>query len=233
MFQMLNFDDLVRLLEKYKFKQLHIHHTWKPTHKSFNGINHFKIQQSMKNTHMNVNKWSDIGQHLTLFPDGKWLTGRPFNVTPASIKDWNTGALAVEMVGNFDKPGEKPLNDLGYDVLDGSQKQEILKLMNWFGAKYGYDNIKFHRDNPTAGKSCPGTSLNKFVMLQEAAKMSYVEVGNKDPRVDLPVVIHGKEVVLKAIKYADTNYVPIRTLELLGYKVGYNNGKVTVEYKEG
>lgn len=231
MFEMMNFEKLVRELEKYDFKQLHIHHTWKPAHSSFNGVNHFNIQQSMKNHHINTNGWSDIGQHLTLFPDGKWMTGRPFNISPASIKGWNTGALAVEMVGNFDKPGELPYNNLGYDELDGVQKENILKLMNWFGEKYGYDNIKFHRDSPTAGKSCPGTSLNKTVMIQEAQAVN--TENKKDPRVDLPLDVHGKEASTKAILYDQTYHVPIRLLEKFGYKVDYKNGKVYVEYKEG
>lgn len=171
-FRILNFDQLKRELEKHSFKQLHIHHTWKPTHRSFNGNNHIQIQQSMYNHHVNTNKWADIGQHLTLFPDGVWVTGRPFNKTPASIKGWNTGALAVEMVGNFDKIGEMPYNNLGYDELDGKQKEEILKLMNYFINKYGENSIKFHREGPGAGKTCPGTSLNKVVMIREAKEMN-------------------------------------------------------------
>lgn len=166
--KVVDIESLIKELDKHSFKQLHIHHTWKPARKSFNGKNHIQLQQAMKNHHVNVNKWSDIGQHLTLMPDGLFVTGRPFNVAPASIKGWNTGSLAVEMLGNFDRTGELPLNDLGYDELEGIQKETILKLMKWFGEKFGYDNIKFHREGPDAGKSCPGTSLNKVVMIQEA-----------------------------------------------------------------
>ena len=32
--------------------------------------------------------------------------------------------------------------------------------MNWFGNKFGYDNIKFHREGLGADKGCPGTSIN-------------------------------------------------------------------------
>lgn len=180
-FRFLTIEELIRELDKYKFKQLHIHHTWKPAHSSFKGNNHVVMQQSMKNHHVNTNKWSDIGQHLTLFPDGQWLTGRPFNIAPASISGWNTGALAVEMIGNFDKSGELPYNNLGYDKLEGKQKESILKLMNYFGEKYGYDNIKFHKEGPGVFKSCPGTSLNKEIMIQEAKTMSEKKEVKIDP----------------------------------------------------
>lgn len=174
--KIIDFESLIKELGKHKFKQLHIHHTWKPTHRSFKGNNHIAIQQSMKNHHVNVNKWSDIGQHLTLFPDGKWVTGRPFNIAPASIKDWNTGALAVEMVGNFDKIGTQPYNDLGYDELEGEQKKQILLLINYFINKYGEDSIKFHREGPDVSKTCPGTSINKVVLINEAKDINKKEV---------------------------------------------------------
>lgn len=167
-FKFLEIDELISELEKYTFNQLHIHHTWKPTHRNFTGYNHIALQKAMKNYHTNSLAWSNIGQHLTLFPDGVWLTGRPFDTRPASISGWNTGALAVEMIGNFDRPDTMIYNDLGYDVLEGKQKEEILKLMRYFIDKYGQDTIVFHRDNPNAGKSCPGTSLDKESLIQEA-----------------------------------------------------------------
>ena len=80
---------------------------------------------------------------LTLFPDGSWLTGRPFHKTPASIAGWNTGALAVEMLGNFDLPGTGEFNSLGYDKLEGKQREEILKLIKYFIDKYGEETVIF------------------------------------------------------------------------------------------
>ena len=34
------------------------------------------FQEGMYHYHTVVNGWEDIGQHLTLFPDGSWLTGK-------------------------------------------------------------------------------------------------------------------------------------------------------------
>ncbi|MDD4727090.1 MAG: N-acetylmuramoyl-L-alanine amidase [Tissierellia bacterium] len=172
-FRFLKIENLIIELEDYTFKQLHIHHTWKPTHRNFTGDNYIAMQQAMKNYHTISLGWSDIGQHLTLFPDGIWLTGRPFDIIPASIKGWNIGALAVEMIGNFDIPETNIYNELGYDKLEGRQKEEILKLMRYFIDKYGESSIIFHRDNPDAGKTCPGSSLNKSIMIKEAKELDY------------------------------------------------------------
>lgn len=171
-FKILKSDELIKELGRHNFKQLHIHHTWKPAHRNFNGVNHFNIQQSMYNHHTKTNGWSNIGQHLTLFPDGKWMTGRPFNISPASISGWNTGALAVEMVGNFDIPGTGSFNDLGYDLLQGKQKEELLKLIKYFIDKYGESSIKFHREGPGVTKTCPGTRIDKLTLIREAKAMS-------------------------------------------------------------
>ena len=166
--RILTTDQLIKELAKYSYKQLHIHHTWKPTHRDFNGKNHLALQQSMRNYHVNTRGWKDIGHHLALMPDGKWVTGRPFNQNPASIKGWNTGALGVEMVGNFDKKGTGAANSSGYDKLEGKQLESVLALIQYYGNRFGYSGVKFHREGPGVGKTCPGTSLDKTTMINQA-----------------------------------------------------------------
>lgn len=109
---------------------------------------------------------------MALMPDGLWVTGRPLDQTPASIKGWNTGALAVEMVGNFDKPGTGASNSSGYDTLMGKQKASILALIKYYGDKFSYDGVKFHNEGPGVTKTCPGTSLIKAEMIREAKALN-------------------------------------------------------------
>lgn len=228
-FRFLSVEELIKELDKYTFKQLHIHHTWKPEHKDFKGNNHIVMQQSMKNYHTKSNGWSDIGQHLTLFPDGKWLTGRPFNITPASIKNWNTGALAVEMIGNF---------DIGHDTLKGEQLNQILLLIRYFIDKYSEQSIKFHREGPGVTKTCPGTSLDKSKLIQEAKAMSEKkEIEQLDV---IKVNLHGKLIEVQGLskdlegKGNMTQFVPIRFLSNLGLDVAWDNKNrtVVINYKE-
>lgn len=174
-FSVIDFETLGKALQDFKFNQLHIHHTWKPAHSSFKGDNHLSLQESMRKFHIEVNGWDDIGQHLTLMPDGKWVTGRSFKKDPASIKGWNKGALAVEILGNFDIPGTGVYNSLGYDKLEGKQKDEILKIIQYFGKRFGYENIVFHREGPGVKKTCPGTSLNKDLLISQAKMTSEID----------------------------------------------------------
>lgn len=148
MFEIITIDELIKRLDKYNHKELHVHHTWRPEKKNYNGKNGIELQQGMRNYHVNNLGWSDIGQHVTLLPDGRFVTGRDFGKTPASIKGYNTGAFAVEMIGNFDK---------GHDVLEGAQKDSIVKLARYFDKKGKY--IRFHRENST--KTCPGSGIDK------------------------------------------------------------------------
>lgn len=150
-----------------KITQLHTHHTWKPVKASYTGANGLLLQQNMREYHVGTLGWEDIGQHLTLLPDGKWVTGRPFSKDPASVKGYNTGAFAVEIVGNFDIPGTGEENVMGYDTLEGEQLKSIIDfwafMLNY--CKLDATAIKFHRELVNE-KTCPGTSIDKNTFIE-------------------------------------------------------------------
>lgn len=158
-----NFDELKVLLERYEFNELHMHHTWKPDHSSFNGYNHIKLQENMRNYHVNFLGWDDIAQHLTLAPDGKFITGRQFGVMPCSIKGHNSDkVLMIEMIGNF---------DAGHDKFEGEQKESMMQL-----TRYSFDRgakLVFHNEHST--KTCPGTSIDKAQFISEVRNMPRIE----------------------------------------------------------
>jgi peptidoglycan hydrolase-like protein with peptidoglycan-binding domain len=158
MFEIITIDQLLQRLDAYKHLELHVHHTWKPSHKDYNGSNGIALQQGMKNYHVGNLGWNDIGQHVTLLPDGLFVTGRDFGATPASIAGHNTGGFACEMLGNFDTDNDK---------LEGKQKESILRLAKYFDDKGRY--IRFHREN--AAKSCPGTSIDKDTFMNEVRNL--------------------------------------------------------------
>jgi hypothetical protein len=162
MFRIISIDELLKMLDGYNHKELHVHHTWKPDHKNFNGKNGIELQNSMRNYHVNTRKWTEIGQHVTLLPDGTFVTGRDFGNDPASITGYNKGAFAVETLGNF---------DIGNDVLEGKQKESLLRLAKYFDDKKKY--VRFHREN--ASKTCPGTSIDKDKFMQEVRSLGSVK----------------------------------------------------------
>lgn len=154
--------ELIDYMEKYEWKrkpqELHTHHTWQPDYADFNGKNHLALNEGMRSYHMGKG-WDDIGQHLTLFPDGMWVIGRSWDKNPASIKGRNSLGFAVEMVGNFDK---------GKDRISELQLNAIVELWAFLCDKFSLDpkkNIIFHREY--ASKTCPGTGIDKvwFVNL--------------------------------------------------------------------
>lgn len=72
------------------------HHTYIPSYIHFKGNNHFELQRGMKNTHINQNGWADIGQDISIFPDGAIVTGRSFEKSSASINGNNANSFCIE-----------------------------------------------------------------------------------------------------------------------------------------
>ena len=175
--------ELLKQLDKYSHKELHVHHTWSPEHKDFNGCNGISLQEAMRNYHVNTNGWQDIGQHVTLLPSGTFVTGRDFGTTPASITGYNTGAFACEMLGNF---------DTGHDKFGGKQKDSMLQLAHYFYEKGRY--IRFHREN--SPKTCPGTSIDKNAFMQEVTNLGKAFKDVDDNRWSAKEIAAAKELGL-------------------------------------
>jgi hypothetical protein len=139
------------------------HHTWSPSYKHFKGNNHFLMQESMRNSHLERG-FSEIAQHFTTFPDGKICTGRSLNLIPAGIKGANTGAICIENVGNFDTNG---------DIMNAQHRDSIITitsvLLKRFGINPDANGIIYHHwydlntgkrtDGTGSTKSCPGTNF--------------------------------------------------------------------------
>lgn len=140
------------------------HHTWNPSYASCTATNHFDMQQGMKTYHVSNNGWMDIGQHFTTFPDGSILTGRSLEQTPACILGFNSNAICMEHVGNF---------DANKDVMTQAHKDTIIRmaaaLCKKFGIAVNSSKVVYHhwfnlttgeRNNGTKNnKTCPGTNF--------------------------------------------------------------------------
>ncbi len=164
-----------------KITMIQNHHTWLPDYTSFND-NHFQQVQGMKNFHVNERGWSDIGQHITTFPDGMIIVGtRPLERQPAGIKGHNDGAICLEHVGNFDK---------GKDVMSSEHKKTIVHVnaaLNLkFALKPSIDHNVYHHwydlssTQRTFGsgntKTCPGTNFFGGNKVKDAQKNFYPKI---------------------------------------------------------
>lgn len=164
-------DWLANLHVTAKIYAVHVHHTSTPNHSHFFGDNHRELQDGMRDFHVKTRGWNEIAQHITIFPDGKVMTGRNINTEPASARGYN-GTLSehpfmFEMIGNFDR---------GNDSLEGPQLMSAIEICS-FWRKLGAEVI-FHREcliNGKEPKTCPGTGIDKTWFM---GKIFEVEKGS-------------------------------------------------------
>lgn len=166
--------------------RLQIHHTGSPSYSNFfksNGTHEDELtrQKNMKSFHVNSRGMSDIAQHFTVFPNGKIVTGRSLNSNPAGITGWNTGAICVEIYGNFDK---------GQDTMKDAQKKAVIMLYGELCKKFkltpSTNTIRCHAWFTSRGtylgdyypsksrKSCPGTAFMGFGNSKSAITNNFI-----------------------------------------------------------
>lgn len=171
----------------YKYTGLQIHHTWSPSYSNFykaNGGHEDELtrQNNIKHYHVNTNKWGDIAQHFTIFPNGAIVTGRKLsNTTAIGIKGWNSNKICIEIYGNFDK---------GKDVMTAEQKEAVItvygELCKKFNITPSVSTIRCHAwftaggtylgdyNSSRSAKTCPGTNFMGFGNSKAAIRDNFI-----------------------------------------------------------
>lgn len=153
--------------------EVHMHHTWKPVIETYMELeNKEDAIWSMWEYHTKTRKFIDIAQHATVAPDLTVWACRDVNISPASIKGHNENAFMFETIGNFDIPGTGDYNNLGYDRLEGDYLETVIKFIKGLLSIFKGAKLVFYNEH--SDKTCPGTSIDKEVLLK------MVE-GNKHP----------------------------------------------------
>lgn len=90
-----------------------------------------------------------------------------------------------------------------------------------------------------SGKWAPssdyGPSIVRMMKDVAATPIRHVPEDPIDPTDDLDTIImslHGTDMSIEGFREGNTHYVPIRILEIMGYKVGWKDGKITVNYRK-
>lgn len=163
---------------KRKINRIQIHHmalpdygTWEKTDKRIFDEPHFGRTKSLDE--FGRKTWGSrdengkyIAQHFNVFPDGYITSGRSLNSTPIGISGWNTGAICIEIYGNFDK---------GKDEMTQVQRDAVIALVGElckeFNISPGENNLRYHSwftsggtylggyDPAKSRKTCPGTAF--------------------------------------------------------------------------
>jgi hypothetical protein len=154
--------------------EVHVHGTWKPTHADWAAAGAEASMRAMWRFHTQTNGWRDVGQHLTIAPDGSIWTGRDWNLAPASDTgdngDAQRGPFMFEMVGNFDHGGDR---------LQGAQLYAALGIIDAVLRRFTLEatsrTVRFHRQLPGCTKTCPGSAVDygQFLELVGAYRAGY------------------------------------------------------------
>ena len=155
-FNRLSLEEFTELLARFPFRRridsVHMHHTWRPNHAQFRGLESI---EAMWRFHTRDNGWSDIAQHITIDPHGMVWTGRNWNQSPASASGHNgnsvSGPFMFEMIGDFDS---------GRDRFTGAQREAAIEVIARVQSKFNLPvtSLRFH--NQMSSKSCPGSSID-------------------------------------------------------------------------
>jgi hypothetical protein len=135
-----------------RIDSVHVHHTWRPACADWRGE---ATLAAMRRYHVDVLRWIDLGQHLTIGPDGSLWTGRSLELPPASAAGYNgtahQGPLMVALAGDFDRGRDTfvaPQADATYAALAAILAACQLPL----------DALRFYNElNPA--RTSPGSSL--------------------------------------------------------------------------
>ena len=201
--------------------KLQIHHTGSPDYSCFfksNGTTEDELtrQNNMKSFHVNSRGMSNIAQQLTIFPNGRIVTGRSFNSNPAGISGWNSNAVCIEIYGNLDK---------GKDIMTEEQKKAVIacygELCKKFKLTPSTTTIRCHAWFTSGGtylgdyypsksrKSCPGSAFMGFGNSKAAITNNFIPLvkayinGNtvstptepQKPTAEVKPTIEGKYIV--------------------------------------
>lgn len=165
--------------------KLQVHHMYEPSYDNWESDIALRRQNNIRSYHKDNNGWADIAQHFSIFPDGHIVTGRSLNSTPVGIKGWNTGAICVEIYGDFDK---------GRDIMNSTQKEAVIACYALLAKKFNIQiNSNYIRPHAwfTAGgtylgdynksksaKSCPGTNFMGYGNTRSAFEKFYENIRN-------------------------------------------------------
>lgn len=194
-----------------KIETIHIHHTAEPNKGNYKGL---ETIESIYRYHTRTRGWSDIGYHWIVSPEGKIWAGRDPNRDPASIKNYNSEAIAIALIGNFD-----------VEILEEPQKTTALELIRFLLTIFQLDaqrSVLFHKEKSVT--ACPGRNIKKEEFL------SWLERKTQLLNVQIrPIEISRKGKIYQGHIFEDKAYVEVRELlEDIGEDVLWVDEKVII-----
>lgn len=161
-----------------RITEVHLHHTQCPRQSDYQGL---ATIEAIWRHHTETNNWSDIGQHVTVAPNGAIWLCRNFNWAPASAKGFNgnssAGPFMIEMIGNFDMDQEQ---------LSSDQLQATLAIIKSVQSRFGLGAhaLRFH--NEMSEKSCPGSTTDKAQWIEQLSAFELESQRSRSADIPFP-----------------------------------------------
>ena len=105
---------------------------------------------SIRQYHVNVRRWRDIGYHWLIDGHGHLRLGRPENLPGAHVKGRNINSIGVAVIGNFEIMEPTEEQAAGLDIL----LQDLL-------VRYPEATVHTHREYKAT--ACPGKNLIRLL----------------------------------------------------------------------
>jgi hypothetical protein len=115
-------------------------------------------------------KWS-AGPHLFVDDKQIWVF-TPLTVSGVHSPSWNSIALGVEMLGDYDKDA--------FDAGRGAAvRDNAVAAMATLSAVLGLDptTMRLHREDPATTHACPGKNVKKLEVIQRVQEKIIEEAG--------------------------------------------------------
>ena len=145
--------------DKHKPARIVVHHSAAPTAKQFHGD---QTIQAIHRYHTVDNKWSDIGYHFLISPDGSTIfEGRPVDAIGAHCG----GNPPAGVTRNFGNTGSIGICLIGVKDFTHRQFESLRTLVTELCIHYGLTakNVVGHYETPKAGgKTCPNFDMKAF-----------------------------------------------------------------------
>ena len=143
-------------LTKYRFA---IHHS------AGTSASNSQTLKNIQYTHMNDNKWSDIGYHFLIGKDGKCFEGRELKYKGSHVSKDNTGNIGICFLGCFETTQTN--NATVSDEMIEKCSELIAVLAKSYKIKICKEVIRGHKQHKNAQTLCPGdlvmACLNKII----------------------------------------------------------------------
>lgn len=125
-------------------------------HCSANGPTSTIGAKEIRDYHVNVRKWKDIGYHYVIKRNGILETGRPIEQVGAHATDHNQHSIGICLVGGVARDGKTPEDNFTKEQFD-----RLAMLLRDLRVKFPTASI--HGHNEFANKACPVFSVPKFL----------------------------------------------------------------------